>query len=158
MSWYSDSGTTQTAEVNGDVATVPVAALVPIMSTAASRPLRALARTLLVLGAACALVSLVGVVVWSLTVSHTVEFAAEDIVEAAEAQDDKIFFDLDEEVDNVKMVLMLAGVGVGAVGVALGLVIAVIGGVARQLDRTLAPIGSTTAAGGPMAAVAQSST
>ncbi len=39
-----------------------------------------------------------------------------------------------------KTVIMISGVG--AVGFALGMVIVVIGGVARQLDLTLAPIGT----------------
>lgn len=54
------------------------------------------------------------------------DFAIEDIEQANEDKGDEIF-DLDEEASNIKGVLDLAGIGVGAVGFALGLVIMVIG-------------------------------
>ncbi len=90
------------------------------------------------------------------TIGGAVDFAIEDIEQANDEKGDKIFFDLDTEASNTKGVLDLAGIGVGAVGFALGIVIVVIGGVARQLDLTLAPIGTKGAAAAPMAAVAQS--
>lgn len=89
-------------------------------------------------------------------IGGAVDFAIEDIEQANEDKGDEIFFDLDEEASNIKGVLDLAGIGVGAVGFALGLVIMVIGGVARQLDKTLAPIGTPGSGSQSMAAVAQS--
>ena len=169
MNWYAhdamDQGTPgqnavpRGAQVNpehGDTGTVPVSALVPIMSTASNRPLRGLARLLVVVGALFSLLSIIGSVAWVATIGGAVDFAIEDIEQANDEKGDKIFFDLDTEASNTKGVLDLAGIGVGAVGFALGIVIVVIGGVARQLDLTLAPIGTKGAAAAPMAAVAQS--
>lgn len=169
MNWYAHDDTAQGtpgqapvpggAQVNpnhGDIGTVPVSALVPIMSTASNRPLRGLARVLIVVGALFSLLSIVGSVAWVVTIGGAVDFAIEDIEQAADRQNDKIFFDLDKEASNIKGVLDLAGIGVGAVGFALGMVIVVVGGVARQLDLTLAPIGTKGSAAPPMAAVAQS--
>ena len=97
-----------------------------------------------------------GISAWVATIGGAVDFAIEDTEQANDEKGDKIFFDLDREASNIKGVLDLAGIGVGAVGFALGIVIVVIGGVARQLDLTLAPIGTKGSAAAPMAAVAQS--
>lgn len=139
---------------HGDVPTMPVSALVPIRSTAVSRPLRGLARVVIVVGLLVGLLSVVGTVVWVVTISSAVDFAKTDIRDANEAKDDTNFFDLDREADNVARVLILAGVGVGLLAFVLGMVIVVIGGVARQLDRTLAPVGHDQMGAAPMAAIA----
>ena len=170
MNWYAHDGSGQPAPTqtptqgtpqvdphHGDIGTVPVSALVPIMSTASNRPLRGLARVLIVVGMLFALLSIVGSVAWVVKIGGAVDFAIEDIEQASRDQGDKIFFDLEKEASNIKGVLDLAGIGVGAVGFALGMVIVVIGGVARQLDLTLAPIGTKGSAAPTMAAVAQPS-
>lgn len=168
MNWYAHDGTAQATPGqtgppgapqldpgHGDIGTVPVSALVPIMSTASNRPLRGLARILIVVGVIFSLLSIGGSVAWVVTIGGAVDFAIEDIEQASDDKGDKIFFDLDKEASNIKGVLDLAGIGVGAVGFALGMIIVVIGGVARQLDLTLAPIGTKGAATPSMAAVAQ---
>lgn len=153
MSWYREEDVH--GRTFGDAGTVPVSALVPIRATAASRPLRRLAKVLVVSGVACMVLSLVGASIRIVVVSTSVDFARRDIVSATDRKNDKIFFDLDREAGNIRLVLSLAGMGVGAVGVALGAVIAVIGGMARQLDRTLAPVDAVPQSGSvPMAAVA----
>ena len=169
MSWYSQEdagraaqtqagqpGATQVNPDHGDIGTVPVSALVPIMATASNRPLRGLARLLIVIGIVFSLLSIGGSIAWVAAIGGAVDFAIEDIEQANEDKGDEIFFDLDEEASNIKGVLDLAGIGVGAVGFALGFVIMAIGGVSRQLDKTLAPIGTPGSGSQPMAAVAQS--
>jgi hypothetical protein len=154
MSWYDNIATPVDPRL-GDSPTVEVAALIPIMSTAASRPLRGLSRLIIIVGLAFSALSLIGGVVWLVTISSSVNFAQSDVRDAADRKDDHIYFNLDKESSNIRLVLMLAGTGVAVVGFVLGLVMVVIGGVARQLDRTLAPIASPTANGPPpMAAVA----
>ena len=111
---------------------------------------------LIVVGFLFSLMSIVGSVAWVVAIGGAVDFAIDDIEQANEQKGDKIFFDLEREAGNIKGVLDLAGIGVGAVGFALGIVIVVIGGVARQLDLTLAPVGSSGDGPSPMAAVAQS--
>ena len=167
MSWYADDGAkaspaqmTQNVASHvdpdhGDIGTVPVSALVPIMTTASNRPLRGLTRILIVVGVLFSLLSIIGSVAWVMTIGGAVDFAIDDIEQANEQKGDKIFFELEQEASNIKGVLDLAGIGVGAVGFALGMVIVVIGGVARQLDQTLAPIGKKGAGAPSMAAVAQ---
>lgn len=149
MSWYSQedagraaqtqAGQPGAAQVNpdhGDIGTVPVSALVPIMATAPNRPLRGLARLLIVIGIVFSLLSIGGSIAWVAAIGGAVDFAIEDIEQANEDKGDEIFFDLDEEASNIKGVLDLAGIGVGAVGFALGLVIMVIGGVAATRQDT----------------------
>jgi hypothetical protein len=145
MAWYQDPNSSQIDASHGDVPTV--SAFVPIVATAASRPLRRLAQILVVTGIAFSLLSFAGAITWIVVVSGAVDYAQKDIRDANEQKDDKIFFDLDTEAGNIELVLELAGVGVAMVGVALGVVIVVIGGVARQLDRTLAPVGETHTSG-----------
>lgn len=152
MTWYQNPGPEYVDPSHGDVSTV--SAFVPIIATPTSRPLRALARTLVAVGFVFSLLSVVGGVVWIVTVSNAVEYARDDIRSANEQKDDEIFFDLETEADNIELVLELAGAGVAAVGFALGIVIVVIGGVARQLDRTLAPVDQPGGPGGAVAAVA----
>lgn len=154
MAWYANPESSQVDPRHGDVPTVAVSALVPIIATSAERPLRALARLLLIVGILMGVLSIAGSVAWVAVVGSSVDFAKDDIATSLSKKDDVAYFDLDKEASNVKTMLSLAGAGVGAVGFALGIVIVVIGGVARQLDRTLAPLGGAEADGKAMAAVA----
>ncbi len=95
MSWYSHDdagqaaqtqpvqpGVSQIAPDHGDIGTVPVSALVPIMATASNRPLRGLARLLIVVGMVFSLLSIGGSIAWVVAIGGAVDFAIEDIEQA----------------------------------------------------------------------------
>lgn len=143
--WYGDSNgrsaNPMPDSVGTDLGTVKVSALVPIVSAPASRPFRMLGRTLVIVGSICMFASLIGGVVWVAKVGSVTDFAQRDIEDALEDSSNDVYIDVDRQASNVGVLLRLGGLGVAAMCMMLGLVIVVIGGVARQLDRVLAPGG-----------------